>query len=147
MKIKITEVQAKRLGLISENADPLAQYEQYCQRMVEKVNDLYRQVINISIDDIIHNRVNMEEINKQLEAIDTVIHDGSRRAYAYIENLPEADLDIRIDKAQDLVNDRLTPLQLIVMDLEKLQMVSNDHNYTKVFSDIKPLDITDMQNS
>ena len=147
MKIKITEAQAKRIGLINENIDPLSQYEDYCKKMVEKVNAIYRQVINITVDDLIHDTVNMEEINKQLDAIESAISDGSRKAYAYIENLPEEDLDIRIDRAQDLVNDRLTPLQLIVMDLEKLQMVSNDHNYAKAFSDIKPLDITDMQNS
>ena len=61
--------------------------------------------------------------------------------------MPESDLDIRIDKAHDLVNDRLTPLQLITMDLERLQSANTSHNYVKAFSDIKPLDITGIQNS
>lgn len=147
MKIKITENQAKRLGLINENIDPLTQYEDYCKKMVERVNAIYRQVINVTIDDLVHNKVNMEEINKQLDAIDMGIGEGSRKAYAYIENKPESDLDIRIDKAHDLVNDRLTPLQLITMDLERLQSANTSHNYVKVFSDIKPLDITGIQNS
>jgi hypothetical protein len=147
MKIKITEAQAKRLGLINENIDPLSQYEEYCKKMVEKVNAIYRNVINITIDDLIHNTVNMEEINDELNNIESAVRSGSNKAYAYIQNLPEEDLDIRIDRASDLVNDRLTPLQLITMDLERLQSANTSHNYAKAFSDIKPLDITGMQNS
>lgn len=137
MKIKITEDQAKRLGLINENLDPLSQYEMYCKSMVKKVNAIYHKVIRITINDLVHNKVNMEEINQQLDAIDSAISDGSRKAYAYIETLPEENLDLRIDRAHDLVNDRLTPLQLITMDLEKLQAANTSHNYVKAFSDMK----------
>jgi hypothetical protein len=147
MKIKITEGQAKRLGLINENADPLVQYEQYCSQLVPVVEKMYQQVINITVDDLLNKRVNMEELNKKLDSIESAISDGSRKAYAFINNSPEEDLDVRIDKAHDLVMDKLTPLQLVTMDLERLQNSSEMHRLTEPFKHIKPLDITDMQNS
>ena len=146
MKIKITEDQAKRLNLINEDVNPLTQYEAFCKQMIEKVNKVYLHVTAISIAEILNNQVNMEEINSQLDKIESEVYNGSRRAYQYIANLPEdTDLDIRIDNANSLVMDKLTPLQLITMDLEKIQLSIEQHDITGPFKDVKPMDISDMQ--
>lgn len=143
-KIIITEDQAKRLNLINEDINPLSQYEQFCKVRVEEVNKLYSRVTSISIGEILNNDVNMEQMNGLLDKIENDMRAGNKRAYDYINNLPESDLDIRIDRAYDTVNDKLTALQLIVMDLEKLQLSTEQHNLLKSFSDVKPLDINDI---
>ena len=40
-KIRITETQAKRIGIINENVTPLLQYETYCQKLSQQVNEIY----------------------------------------------------------------------------------------------------------
>lgn len=145
MKIKITENQAKRLKLINENTDTLSQFEQFCKSKVQELNNLYTKVTNLSIYEILHKEVNMGEIYKMLDKIENDLMLADKKTYDYINTLPEADLDVRIDKSHDMVTNRLTPLQIIVMDLEKLQSSTEEHSLTKPFSDIKPLDITNIQ--
>ena len=40
---------------------------------------------------------------------------------------------------------RLTSLQLITMDLEKIQSSSNEHNIKDSFGDVEPMDISGIQ--
>ena len=144
-RIKITEGQAKRLKLISENTDPLSSYEHFCQIKAQEVNRIYSKVISITIAEIISNEVNIGKLNDMLNKIESEVRIGSRRAYQYIKNMPEADLDLRIDNAEDVVMDKLTPLQLLAMELEKLQNTVQESRLTKSFNDINPLDITGLQ--
>jgi hypothetical protein len=87
----------------------------------------------------------METINDVLNKIESEVMRANKRAYAYIANLPEEDLDVRIDKAHDIVMDKLTPLQLITMDLEKLQLSTQQHDLTRPFNNVKPIDVTPNQ--
>ena len=144
-RIKITEGQAKRLKLISENTDPLSSYEHFCKIKAQEVNRIYSRVIGITIAEIINNEVNISELNEMLNKIESEVSIGYRRAYHYIKNMPEADLDLRIDNASDIVMHKLTPLHSMVMDLEKLQDSSLESKVTKSFNDTKPLDITGLQ--
>lgn len=145
MKIKITENQAKRLKLISEDSNPLSQFEHFCAVKVQEVNKLYGKIINITIAEIAQNEVSMKAINGVLDKIDQEIHVGNKRTYDYINNLPDEDLDLRIDRASSSVMDKLTPLQLISMDLEKLQEAIQERNLLAPFKDLKPLDISGLQ--
>jgi len=142
MKIKITEAQAKRLNLINEDNNPLAQFEKFCQLRLEHVNQLYLKVASLSINEILHNQVDISDINKELDKIEDAVRKGSRIAYQYINNRPESEeLDIRIDNAEFSVSQRLNALQLITMDLEQLQVSTEQHETTKPFHDVKPMDI------
>lgn len=145
MKIKITEDQAKRLNLINEDVNPLTQFEAYCKDKAQVINNLYLKVTAISINEILHGQINMEEINNQLDLIEDSVRNGTKRAYQYIQNLPETDLDIRIDNAEDIVLNKLHALQLITMDLEKLQLSTEQHNTLTPFKDVKPMDISGIQ--
>lgn len=148
MKIKITEQQALRLKLVTEqDVNPLVQYEHFSEKMVGTVNKMYQQVSNIVLDDILNSRVNIEEINKALYSIEKAMHDGSQKAYNYINQLPESDLDIRIDNAYSRVMDKVNSLQLVTLDLQTIQETSLKHKIPNAFPEAKPLDITDMQNS
>ena len=145
MKIKITEDQAKRLKLISENANPLSQFELFCKSKIQEINKLYVNVTNLSVAEIINNDIEMASISGTLDKIESDLHVSNNRAYQYINTLPESDLDVRIDRAYDSVKDKLNSLQIIVMDLERLQLSSLDHSLTASFEDTKPKDITNIQ--
>ncbi len=145
MKIKITEAQANRLKLLKEDMNPLAQFEKFCKDKVQEVNNLYLKVTSITISDILNKEVNIQEINHQLDIIERDLMMGNKRAYLYIDKMPDEGLDVRIDRANDTVHDKLTPLQLVTMDLEKLQLSAEHHSLTKPFSDIKPMDISGIQ--
>ncbi len=147
MKIIITEEQAKRLNLINEDTNPLAQFEKFCQLRLEHVNQLYLKVSSITINEILNNQVDMSEINKELDKIEDAVRKGSRIAYQYINNRPESEegLDIRIDDAEFKVSQRLNALQLVTMDLEKLQVSIEQHDIAAPFHDVKPMDIGGIQ--
>ena len=140
-KIKITEAQAKRLKLISENTDELARFEYYCNIKAEEVNKLYTKITYITIAEILNDEVNMEDLNDVLNGLEREVSQASKKAYDYIEHLSDEDLDDRVRKAEDKVMDKLTSLQLVTMDLEKVQLSAQQHNLTKPFRDVKSMDI------
>lgn len=144
-RIKITEAQAKRLNLISENTDPISSFEHFCRIKAQEVDRLYSKLTVMSIGEIINNEVNVAKLTEMLDKIESEVRAGSRMSYQHIKNMPEDNSDLRIDDAEDLVMDKLTPLQLFVMDLERLQNSIDDSRLTTSFNDINPLDITGLQ--
>lgn len=101
---------------------------------LQDVNHLYTKVSSISITDIVNKTVNMAEINSALYTIENEIRIGNRKAYAFIDGLSEEDLDIRIDRADDMVIGKLTSLQLLTMDLESLQNSCEEHKLAQQFN-------------
>jgi len=142
MKIRITEEQAKRIKLINEDINQLIQFEEFCKRKIQEINTIYVKVINLTIAEVVNGEVDMVKIERILGSIGTSIHEANKVAYRYIEGLPEENLDLRIDKVYDAVTDKLTSLELIVMDLESLQSKAKEHHLSNSFSDTKPIDIT-----
>jgi hypothetical protein len=149
MKIKITESQAIRLKLISENSDPISQFEGFCKAKLQELNRLYTKITSMSIIEILNKEIDMAAIYKTIDAVDDQVYKGDKQAYDYLESLPEEtdikNLDLRIDKAHSSIKDKINALQLIVMELEKLQDMSETHNLPSMFGDVKPIDISGMQ--
>ena len=146
MKIKITENQALRLNLLNENLNPLTQFENLCMIKIREVNKLFLKVTSISIGEILNNEIDISKINFELNKIEDDIRISNRKAYAFIDGLTEEDLDVRIDRADSNVINRLTSLQLITMDLETLQISAEEHKIIEQFGDVNPIDITNSQN-
>jgi len=142
MKVRITETQAKRLNLINEDTDMVSQFEQYCKVKVQEVNNIYVKVSNLTIIDIFENSVNFGELYNYVNNIENKLLEAEKRTYDYINNLPDNDLDIRIDNAYSSVGDKLTSIQLIIMELEKLQNLNSEHKLKDSFNDVKPIDIS-----
>lgn len=142
MKLKISEEQARRLKLINENTNPLTQFEQHCTKLIAEINKVYSKVININVIEILNNEVSISDISKHLDKIEDSLRAYERKAYDYVNALPEQDLDAIIDDAYYKVNQKLTPLQLMVMDLERFQNSAEEHSLTEPFNDVKPLDIS-----
>jgi hypothetical protein len=142
MKVRITESQAKRLNFINEDTDMVSQFEQYCKVKVQELNNIYVKVSNLTIIDIFENSVNFGELYNYVSNIENKLLEAEKRTYDYINNLPENDLDIRIDNAYSSVGDKLTSIQLIIMELEKLQNLNAEHKLKDSFNDIKPIDIS-----
>jgi hypothetical protein len=145
MKIKITEGQANRIGILKEGLNPLIHFENLAKTKIELVNRLYVSVINSSIGEIMNNNIDISDINRLLSDIESEIYDGSKKATDYINMLPDEGLDVRADQAHDSVIDKITSLSLILMDLENLQDTSVKHKLLDSFKDTAPIDITDIQ--
>lgn len=141
-KIKITEDQAIRLKILNEDANPLVKYELYCRKRAEEVDRCFVKVININIAEILHNEVNIREIYKYLSDIEDQVLSVEKQAYSHIAHMDGEDLDLVIDNATDLVTDKITSLQLIISDLEKIQELNEEHKLLKQFANVKPIDIT-----
>jgi hypothetical protein len=142
MKVRITESQAKRLNLINEDTDMVSQFEQYCKVKVQELNNIYTKISNLSIIDIFENSVNFGELYNYVSNIENKLLEAEKRTYDYINNLPDNDLDTRIDNAYSSVGDKLTSIQLIIMELEKLQNLNTEHKLKDSFNDVKPIDIS-----
>jgi Na+-transporting NADH:ubiquinone oxidoreductase subunit NqrC len=142
MKIKITEQQAKRLRLIKEDIDVLSQFEQLCKVNSQEMDKLYMKLSDLSVAEILNNEVSLEEMESYVRNIEAKLMDANRKAYSYIENLPEEDLDLRIDNAFDKANGKVSSIQLIIYGLKDLQNSAEEHNLTKDFANLKPIDIT-----
>ena len=142
MKIKITEQQAKRLRIINEDIDVLSQFEQLCKVNSQEMDKLYMKLSDLSVAEILNNEVSLEEIESYVRNIEAKLMDANRKAYSYIENLPEEDLDLRIDNAFDKANGKISSIQLIIYGLKDLQNSSEEHNLTKDFENLKPIEVS-----
>lgn len=142
MKIKITEQQAKRLRIINEDIDVLSQFEKLCKVNSQEMDKLYMKLSDLSVAEILNNEVSLEEMESYVRNIEAKLMDANRKAYSYIENLPEEDLDLRIDNAFDKANGKVSSIQLIIYGLKDLQNSAEEHNLTKDFANLKPIDIT-----
>lgn len=142
MKIKITEQQAKRLRIINEDIDVLSQFEQLCKVNSQEMDKLYMKLSDLSVAEILNNEVSFEEMESYVRNIEAKLMDANRKAYSYIENLPEEDLDLRIDNAFDKANGKISSIQLIIYGLKDLQNSSEEHNLTKDFENLKPIEVS-----
>lgn len=147
MKIKISEGQANRLNLLKEELNPLTKFEHYCKVKSEELNKLYAKVSNIIIIEVLNGEVNIREIIDILDGIESSLYNGNTAAYKYIEQLPENELDVRIDDAQYYIDHKINSIQLILDSLERLSDSVDELKITQPFDDVKPIDITGMQNS
>lgn len=145
MRIRITEEQAKKLALLKEDVNPLEKFEAFCSAKGKELDNMYLGLINLSVDDIINRGENVKEFNNKLSDIESAIRNGSRMADIYVNNLPESNLDIRVDNARSSVLHKIDLLELISKDLENLQQSFHENRFKEVFKDVKPYDISDIQ--
>jgi hypothetical protein len=142
MKIKITEQQAKRLRIINEDIDVLSQFEQLCRVNSQEMDKLYMKLSDLSVAEILNNEVSFEEMESYVRNIEAKLMDANRKAYSYIENLPDENLDLRIDNAFDKANGKISSIQLIIYGLKDLQNSSEEHNLIKDFENLKPIEVS-----
>lgn len=147
MKIKISEGQANRLNLLKEELNPLTKFEYYCKVKTEELNKLYAKVSNIIIIEVLNGEVNIKEIVGMVDEIETSLYKGNTAAYKYIEQLPDSNLDIRIDDAQYNIDQKINSIQLILDSLERLRDSVDELKITQPFDDVKPLDVTGTENN
>jgi hypothetical protein len=143
MKLRITESQlAKIKTQLNEDVDMVAQFEQFCKGKIQEVNKIYMRVSGLSVAEVVNHEVNISDLYNYLSKMENNVMDAKDKAYSYIANLPEADLDLRLDKAYDSVEDKISSLNLILNVLDDLQGVSEEHKLAKSFLDVQPIDIT-----
>lgn len=145
MKLKLTEAQFEKVRLLKESTDVVTQFEEYCSKKNEELNFLYSKIIHISVEEVLSLKVNLDGLEKHLNQMEDEVMTADRKAYDVINNMPEADLDIRIDNAYRKVSDKISSLNLILLSLEKIQDYEKEHNLSKSFGEVKPIDITRKQ--
>jgi Na+-transporting NADH:ubiquinone oxidoreductase subunit NqrC len=106
------------------------------------MDKLYMKLTNLSVAEILDDEVSFEEMESYVRNIEGKLVDANRKAYNYIENLPEDNLDLRIDNAFEKVNGKVAVIQLIIFGLKDLQSSSEKHNFKKDFDNLKPIDIS-----
>lgn len=145
MKIKITETQAKRLNLLKEDMNPLTNFEQYCKVKGDELNKLYINLTSTAIIDVINGEVKIPILVEMLNDIEANLYKLNSAAYKFISNLPESDLDLRIDNAQDIIDQKMNSISLILNALGELNEMVDGIKLTQPFDDIKPIDISGLQ--
>jgi hypothetical protein len=142
MRIKITEQQAKRLKILNENVDFLTQFEQLCKSYSQEMDKFYIKLTDLTVAEILNDGISFEDMESYVRNIEGKLMDANRRAYNYIKNLPEDNLDMRIDDAFEKANGKIAVVQLIMFGLRDLQDLSKEHNFAKDFENLKPIDIS-----
>lgn len=137
MKIKITETQANRIGLLMEAVDPLAKLENYSKMKSDTINSIYNNVTSASIMDVINNQINFSQYIEILDDIEQTTNMLSDKAYQYIDELPDEGLDVRIDNAHDAIDKKIDVLKVLLINLHDIQNLGT----RDVFHDNQPLDI------
>lgn len=144
-KIILTESQFEKIKVLKENTDVITKFEALCAKKVEALNKLYSKINNISVIEIIQGVVDIEGLTAYLNRLEDDLNKANRNAYSIVNNLPESDLDLKIDNATSKVSDKIASLNLILLSLEQIQKYEKEHNLSKSFEDAKPIDITGQQ--
>jgi hypothetical protein len=145
MRIKITESQYSRIKLIKENEEYLKRFISFCNEKAKEVDALYSKIINESVGDLLAMRINIREISKVLDSIDTTVYNAEKNMInMWDKGLIGGDngnFDIEIGDIAATVKDRVKTLDLILEPLKKLQDYEEEYNLSKGFNHIKPVDI------
>lgn len=145
-RIKITEAQAKSLGLINENVDMVVQFEQFCKIKSQELNQIYSHVITINVENVIDKSVDLTKMIGRVENIEDKLRIAHRNVERVIIGQPNEDeLDSRLDDAEWVVKKKINALQTILATLYHLRILSIEDDLTKPFSDNTPRDITSQQ--
>ena len=143
MKIKITEEQANRLNLLKEDINPIDKLKQYVNIKLDIVNNLYNKLINLSVYELLTEKIDFNQIDRMLMNMEDEIHVLIRQAYSYIDDLPDEGLDIIIDRTEEKLNNKISSIHLLISGIEKIPDLEDEYKITKDFN--SPLDITDIQ--
>jgi hypothetical protein len=149
MKLKITESQAKRLPLLSENVadSPIIKiFYKSVGEAKERLNSLFLKLTAYSIHDVVTGNVGYSEISDMAEAITNKIDAMGARIEAQLQSVSDDDYD-RLGYG-DIENDvhsakfdvyyKADLISDMCSDIGNLQEM--DHKVNEYFSDIKTLD-------
>lgn len=139
MKLRITEEQASRLKLINEDVNLVAKFEEFCNAKVKEINTLYVRIISLSVAEVISNEIDLNALEKHLYRLETSLLNVERKTSS---SVADESLKEKIDVAYNKADRKLSLLQLVLLDLEKLQESANEHRVTDYFGDVKPMDIS-----
>jgi len=145
MRIKITEEQAKRLNILTEDSYPIVNLEQFVKLKMDIVDAFFSKLINLSISDVLNDDGKLQVIKDRVEIMDKALSDHYVRAVRYIENLPDnpedEELLTRCEDAKHEISNKLQTLIDLISSLEKLSEESKNQEYFKFFKDSGPMEI------
>ncbi len=145
MKIIITESQLGRLKILKEQQDDIDKYRAFCQIKAEEVNNIYNKVSYETLANFLNMSVDVEQLIKHLEMIETAVEKAERNMLQLWERGIVGDgddsYDMIINEIAHMVTDKTTSLTLILGHIEEIQIYQKKHNLTRYFDDNKPLDI------
>ena len=145
MRIKITENQYSKIKLIKENEEYVKKFIIFCNEKGKEVDVVYSKIINESIGDLLSMKINIWEISKTLDNIDTSVYNAEKNMLNMWEKGliggDNGNFDTEISDIADRVLDRITALNLILDPLKTLQDYEEERNLSKHFKHIKPIDI------
>lgn len=146
MKLIINEDQYKMLQ--SRNVeDEVNTYIDDISKMLGIVNKIYTKLTFATVSEILSGELNLNEIVKTLDNIEDKIYGLKNKAEKIIEGFYDDDNDKYYEWDKKLTNTyypidkKISLLGLLLTDLEGIIDVETEHEFSKAFKDIKPLEI------
>lgn len=143
-KIIITEEQAKRLNILSEQSNPIEKIVQFSKIKTDVLNNLFNDIVNnSSIFDAI--KFNFVKIDEQMSNIYNELLVLAEAAYAHIEDMSDeefTDEDVVVDEVVYDVKEKIYIIKDIITALGDLAKTFKDENVLSKFNVETPLDIT-----
>lgn len=149
MKLKITNEQAKRLNLISEQVDDIIKFEEICKKQIEEVNKFFVMITNMYVFDLISQSADntLRTYYNELDKIDTVLYNQSTRLSSIIDGMENEDerynLQDRVDSAYFPILKKINALHSLIDELKKVSELSEykEDGILDIFKDVKSMNI------
>lgn len=148
MRIKLTESQIDMLQRMNEADVDLSQYFDAMKGLIKQVNGIYSKVTFSTLSEFLDGDIDASTLEKDLYDINAKRHKLYTNAYKMLERIPDDeydtagyDYDQQIDNMDSLLSDKITSVELILQYMSDMQMKEGDLNITKVFKDIKTMQI------
>jgi hypothetical protein len=139
MKIRITENQYTKMRLILEQTELINQFKNFCDTKVNEINKIYSSVSNVTVSDVLSNKINLLAMQNTVQKIEDSVYGASEKVKNQIDLNMLDQLEGEILDISDTVTSKIAPLFLI---LESLIEIQQKQDYTlKLFSDVKPIEI------
>lgn len=145
MKVQVTENQYKIIQRLNESNNVITEFKALCNKINHTVDGIFSRLLNVSVEDIIDLKVNTSELINHLSKLEDALYVGNKTAYSKIPQDDQESLDLAIDDLKSSTMDKINSLELLLNHTEEMANISKKFKLRKVFSTVKPTDITSLQ--
>lgn len=149
-KIRLTETQLKLVEtLITENYKFIDEFQVLSNKIKERVNRIYQQIISISVSEVVKNDFNLDGLYKNISDLESSLSDKYYKLAQNIQSLSDdeydkigTELDNKLENIYRPLEKKIDACLEIIEHLKEIKTYYIEYNISDSFTDVNNIEIS-----